>query len=211
MLRKVTRETPQRLRQLEPLACRLDRVIPEGKALRRAVDLLGRETEGLAHVAQRALRPVADHRGCKRGAAARVLAVHVLDHLLAPLVLEVDVDVRRLVALLRHEALEQHVHPRRIDFGDAERIAHHRIGGRSPALAENAVLPGVAHHIVHRQEERLVAQLGDQGELVPDQLGDLRRHAGRKPLAQPFRGEPAQPARRRFSFRHQFFRVFISQ
>src|SRR3989449_8628733 len=119
-------------RSLEPLACRLDRVIPEGKALRRAVDLLGRETEGLAYVAQRALRPVADHRGCERGAAARVLAVHVLDHLLAPLVLEVDVDVRRLVALLRHEALEQHVHPRRIDFGDAERIAHHRIGGRSP-------------------------------------------------------------------------------
>ena len=38
---------------------------------------------------------------------AAVLAVDVLDHLLAALVLEVDVDVGRLVALGADEALEQ--------------------------------------------------------------------------------------------------------
>ena len=35
------------------------------------------------------------------------LSVDVLDHFLAPFVLEVDVDVRRLVALAGDEALEQ--------------------------------------------------------------------------------------------------------
>ena len=35
--------------------------------------------------------------------------VDILDHLLAPLVLEIDVDVGRLVALVGEEALEQDV------------------------------------------------------------------------------------------------------
>ena len=43
------------------------------------------------------------------GAVAAVAVVDVLDHLLAPLVLEIDVDVGRLVALGRDEALEQQV------------------------------------------------------------------------------------------------------
>ena len=45
-------------------------------------------------------RPIADHRGRERGAVAAVLFVDVLDDFFAPLVLEVDVDVGRLVALL---------------------------------------------------------------------------------------------------------------
>ena len=38
---------------------------------------------------------------------AAVFAVDVLDHLLAPLVFEIDVDVGRFIAFLRNEALEQ--------------------------------------------------------------------------------------------------------
>ena len=44
-----------------------------------------------------------------RGAVAAVAGVDILDHLLAPLVLEIDVDVGRLVALRRDEALEQEI------------------------------------------------------------------------------------------------------
>jgi hypothetical protein len=51
-----------------------------------------------------------------------------LDHLLAPLVLEVDVDVRRLIALGRDEALEQKIETRRIDLGDPEAVADRGIG-----------------------------------------------------------------------------------
>ncbi len=76
---------------------------------REAVDHLGVEAEGLAHVADGAAAPVGDDGGGQRGALAAVLAVDVLDHLLAALVLEVDVDVGRLVALLADEALEQQV------------------------------------------------------------------------------------------------------
>ena len=47
--------------------------------------------------------------------------VDVLDHFLAPLMLEIDVDVGRLLALLGDEALEQQVAGRRVDRGDAER------------------------------------------------------------------------------------------
>ena len=71
------------------------------------VDPLQVDAERPADVAQRRARPVADdHRG-ERGAVAAVLAVDVLDHLLAALVLEVDVDVGRLVALDADEAAEQ--------------------------------------------------------------------------------------------------------
>ena len=112
--------------------------VPPGEHAGEPVDLREVEAQRLADVAHRALRPVGDERRGERRAVAAVFRVDVLDHLLAPLVLEVDVDVGRLVALLRDEALEQHAHPRRIDLGDAERVADRRVGRRAAALAEDA-------------------------------------------------------------------------
>ena len=60
-----------------------------------------------------------DH-GCSIASIARV---DLLDYLLSPLMLEVDVDVRRLLALLADEAFEQQVVDRRVDRGDAQAIA----------------------------------------------------------------------------------------
>ena len=60
-----------------------------------------RESHRLAHLADRAAVAVADHGGGDGGAVAAVAAVDVLDHLLAPLVLEIHVDVGRLVARRR--------------------------------------------------------------------------------------------------------------
>ena len=77
-----------------------------------------------AHVAQRRARPVADHHRGQRGAVAAVLAVDVLDHLLAALVLEVDVDVGRLVALGADEALEQQLGALGVDLGHLQAITH---------------------------------------------------------------------------------------
>jgi hypothetical protein len=48
-----------------------------------------------------AARPVADHGGVSAARSRPYLRVDVLDDLLAPLVLEIDVDVGRLVALAR--------------------------------------------------------------------------------------------------------------
>jgi hypothetical protein len=70
------------------------------------------DAQRAAGVAQRAARAPADDGGGQRGAFAAVFGVDVLDDLFAPLVLEVDVDVGRLVALAGDEALEQHAHAR---------------------------------------------------------------------------------------------------
>ncbi len=63
-----------------------------------------RQAQRLADLADRHARAVVDHGRDDGRAVAAVAAVDILHHLLAPLVLEVDVDVRRLVAVLREKA-----------------------------------------------------------------------------------------------------------
>ena len=69
---------------------------------------------------------------------AAVSVVDVLDHLLAALVLEVDVDVRRLLALLGDETLEQKVDLLGIHLGDTEAVADDGIRRRAAPLAQDA-------------------------------------------------------------------------
>ena len=57
-----------------------------------------------------------------RGTLTPVLVVDVLDHLLAPLVFDVEVDVGRAVTLEREEALEQQAEHDRIGLGDTDRV-----------------------------------------------------------------------------------------
>ena len=82
--------------------------VPQTVSASAAV-MSARQAQRLADLADRHARAVVDDGGADRGAVAAVALVDVLDHLLAPLVLEVDVDVGRLVALGRDEALEQQV------------------------------------------------------------------------------------------------------
>ena len=80
----------------------------------------------------------------ERGVVAAVGVEHPLHDVLAPLVLEIDVDVRRLVPLLGDEALEQQIVAAGIDRGDAEHEADRRVGGRSAPLAEDVLRAGEA-------------------------------------------------------------------
>ena len=82
-------------------------VVPPGDRLGDSVHLQRIEPERFPDVAQRALGLISDERGRERRSLAAVFPVDVLDDFLAPLVLEIDVDIGRLVALLRDEALEQ--------------------------------------------------------------------------------------------------------
>ena len=89
--------------------------------------------------------------------AARCVAVtliDVLDHLFAPLVLEIDIDVGRLLAFLRDEALEQEIDLRGIDGGDAEHIADGGVGRRAAALAQDLFALGEADDVVDGEEIR---------------------------------------------------------
>ncbi len=146
------------------------RAIPPGHRLGQVVHEHRVQPQRLAHVAHRAARAVGDHRGGQCGAFARVLVVDVLDDFLAPLVLEVHVDVRRLVALAGNETLEQQRDLLRRHLGDEQAVAHHRVGRRAAALAQDVARAREAHDVVHGEEVVLVVQLLDQRQLRVDAL-----------------------------------------
>ncbi|MND67076.1 hypothetical protein D3C80_584810 [compost metagenome] len=102
-------------------------------------------------------------QGC---AVTTVAAEHILQHLFTPLVLEVDVNVRRLIALTGEETLEQQVAVHRVQFSDAQHITHHRVGRRTPPLAENSLTTGKVDDVVNSEEIAFVVQLGNQLEFV---------------------------------------------
>ena len=151
--------------------------VPPRERFREAVDLRELEAQRLADVAHRAARPVADDRRRDRGAVAAVLFVDVLDDFLAPLVLEIDIDVRRLLALARKEALEEDTRASRIDFGDAEAVTHQRIRRGAASLAQYVFTARVSDDVVNGEEEMLVAQLCDQLELAIDGAAHVWRRA----------------------------------
>ena len=77
-----------------------DAIAPATAATGQGVDLVGRQAQGLGHIANRPGAMVgADHRG-QRCSLSAITAEHVLDDFLAAVVLEIHVDIRRLVALL---------------------------------------------------------------------------------------------------------------
>ena len=154
MLGEMARKSHQLLRQrhdlLEPRIGRIEPGAPRlllrdaghrpapQRARHRADGVVG-EAEDLADLADRAAAAVADDGGGQAGALAAVSVVDVLDHLLAPLVLEVDVDVGRLAALGGDEPLEQEIDLLGIDLGDAEAIADDGVRRRAASLAEDAL------------------------------------------------------------------------
>ncbi len=112
--------------------------------------------------------------------AARVAAVlpeNVLDDFLATLVLEVHVDIGRLVAFVAQEALEQYADVLRVDLGDPQRITDDGVRGRAAALAQDGLfLRAIIGQfrarplgdLVHRQEEMFVTLALDQRQLLLD-------------------------------------------
>src|SRR4029077_17336737 len=107
------------------------------------------------------------------GAMAAIAPIDVLDDLLAPLVLEVDVDVGRLAAVLRHEAGAQTRDLGRIHRGDAEAVADDAVCRRSAPLAEDVLAARKGDDVVHGEEVALEFELGDERELLADGPGDL--------------------------------------
>ena len=124
---------------------------------RDRLDAIEREAEHLGEIADGRPQPIRNHLGRHRRPGAAVGVVDVLQHLLAAVVLEVDVDVGSLPPLAAHEPLEEHVHPRRVHRRDSEAVADAGVGRRATALAEDAAATGKPHDIEHREEVGLVA------------------------------------------------------
>ena len=191
MDREVPRHAPDLLAQPEEVAVqRSGRVEPGVRQPRRIERTATRQQPGgaadrgsgdperpadLPHGRPAAIADDVRHHG---GVVAAVLPVDVPDHLLAPRMHDVEVDVGRLAPLARQEPLEQQIDPRRIDCRDPEAVADHRVRRRAAALAENPLLPAVADDLPHGQEIAPVVR-------------------ARRSAPAPCRSAPGRPAARR--------------
>ena len=179
--------------------------------LGQVVDPVEGETQRLAHVAHGRTGPVGDHLGRHAGPLAPVFLVEILQHLLPPLMLEIDVDVGRLVALAAHEPFEEQIDPVRIDRRHAQAITDGRVGRRTSPLAEDIPAPCKTNQVPDREEVGLVVKLFDQVEFVFEQPADLGRDAVGVALFDAGPGETPKMLVRRLSSRCQLFRIFITK
>ena len=113
-----------------------------------------------------------------------VLLRDELEHLAAPRVVEVDVDIGHGDAVGVQEPLEQQVVLDRIDVRDAERVRDGRACSRTaPRTDPHAHLPGVGDVVVDDEEVAREAHRLDDPELEVDALDHLgRRRVSPAPL-----------------------------
>ena len=186
-------------------------LVPPGQRRSQRVDTVDVDAECATGIAQRRACAVADDRRRQRGTLAAVFAVDVLDDFLAPLVLEVDVDIGGLITFARDESPEQQLRLRRINLGNAECVTHRRIGRRTPPLAQDALPARELDDVMDGEEVGLVAQFGDQFELLPDLLRHFVWHAARIAHLKPLLDLGAQIGGRRLAGRHDLLGVFVAQ
>ncbi len=110
------------------------------------------------------------------GAVGTVFLVDVLQHLLAVVGGEIDVDIGRALVVLVEEALEQQVVRNGIDTRDAEQIGDDRVRRAAASLPRNAVLTREFHDVPRDQEELGEMRLLDDIELALQACGDGASH-----------------------------------
>lgn len=76
-----------------------DAIRPAAAALGQRIDLLGRQPEHPRHIAHRASRVIGTDHGGQCRTVATIAAEHILNDLFAAIVLEIHIDIGRLVAL----------------------------------------------------------------------------------------------------------------
>ena len=127
--------------------------------------------------------------------AAPVLVGDVLDHALAALDREVDVDVRHRDPLGVQEALEQQVVLERVDVRDAQAVRHDRAGRRAATRADrDAVVLRELDEVPDDQEVGREAHPLDHAELHLEPLDRLGRRRVPVALAQALVREAPQVA-----------------
>ena len=178
---------------------------------RQRLDQVFAQTQRLADVAQGAARAIAGDDGAEGGVVAAVGLEDPLHDDLAPLVLEIDIDVRGLTALLADEALEQQIIAARVDRGDAQHIADGGVGGRAAALAQDVLAAGEAHDRMDREEIGRIVQRADQIELVTQGLAHTVRQTLRIPIRRSGPGQLFEGLLRRHARRRDLVGILIGQ
>ena len=108
--------------------------------LAELVDLTIRHLQHAADVAQHAARLQRAEGDDLRDPVAAVLVLHVMDHLVAAVLAEVDIEVRHRHALGIEEALEQEPEADRIEIGDGQRPGDQRAGAGAAARPDRDAL-----------------------------------------------------------------------
>ena len=145
-----------------------------------AVDLAVGHLHDPADVAQHGARLQFSEGDDLRDPVAAVFVLDVVQHLVAPVLAEVDVEVRHRDALGIEEALEQQAPAQRIEVGDGQRPGDDRARARAAARADRyALLLRPLDEIGDDQEIAGEAHLHDDVELVGQPLaiglGRVRR------------------------------------
>ena len=132
-----------------------------------------------------------------------VLLVDVLDDALAPIAArQIEIDVGPLAALLGEEALEQQVHPDRIDRGDPEAVADGAVGRRAAPLHEDPLLAAEVDDVPDDEEVAGEIELLDQIQLALE-LPRVPRLDRPVALARARLGDLAEERGHRLSRRHR--------
>ena len=142
---------------------------------------------------------------------APVLFVDVLDDFFTAIVLDVEIDVRRLRTFDAQKAFEQEIHPHGIDGRDAQAETHSAVGGATTALTQDLLLTAVLDDLVHRQEVASVVELADDLKLAFKLCVNVSRHLALVTCARALQGEFSQPALFGSPRRKMLFRVSITK
>ena len=153
----------------------------EGNELGDAIDVAVGHAEHAADVAHYGLRRHGAVGDDLRHALAPVLFRDVIDHPVAAVHAEVDVEIGHRDALGIQEALEQQVVLERIEVGNPQAVGHERARSRAAARTDrHAVLARPADEIGDDEKVAREAHLADDFQLALQALAVSRRRAHRR-------------------------------
>ena len=162
--------------QLRDHPARFLEVDAERDDLRHAVGFAVRHPQHARDVTDRGARQHRVERGDLGDAVRAVLLRDIGDHLVAAVVHEVHVDVRRRVALEVEESIEDEPVLDRVDVREVDGVVHQRSAGATAHGGEDVVLVRVRDEVLHDEDVARVAGLADDVDLAVDPRLQLRRH-----------------------------------
>ncbi len=170
-----------------------------------------RQAQRLADLAHRAARAIMDGGGGNGGAVAAIAGIDILDHLLAPFMFKIDINVGRFAAFFGNETRKQQIIFAGVHRRNPQYVTDGGIGGAAPALAQNPPRLRPGDNVVDGQEIGRIFHLRDQRQFLVDQ----RLHRGWHPVW-PARGGAAahqfgQPPLGIIARWHRLAGIFIAQ
>ena len=157
--------------------------------LAQPVDLAVGHGEHAADIAQHGARLQFAERDDLRDPIAAVFLLDVADHLVAPVLAEIDVEIRHRDALGVEKPLEQQTPAQRVEIGDRQRPGDDRAGARAASRPDRDALP-----------LRPLDEIGDDQEVAGEPHLDDRFQLEFEPVAIGFgigRGESRRGQPRR--------------